>query len=109
MNQHSNRRVFLMHVVAGGTALATVPVVQAQEEKVTETEPYAKSMGFRVDTNKVDQAKYPRHDAATQQCSKCQLYDGKPGDALGPCSFFGGRLVSPNGWCRNFKAIKAKA
>ncbi len=104
----SNRRVFMMRAVIGSSALAATALSHAEEEKVTETEAYAKSMGFRLDTTKVDAAKYPRHDAATQQCSKCQLYSGKPADALGPCSFFGGRLVSPNGWCRNFKAIKAK-
>jgi hypothetical protein len=109
MSEHHNkRRVFMMRVAAGAAALAASQLARAQEDKVTEADPYAKSMGFRLDTNKVDQAKYPRHDPATQQCSKCQLYDGKAGDALGPCSFFGGRLVSPNGWCRNFKALKAK-
>lgn len=101
----------MLHVVAGTTALASADLM-AQEKKVstvvlTEDDPYAKSMGFRWDTNKVDQAKYPRHDAATQQCSKCQLYSGKEGDEVGPCSFFGGRLVHPGGWCRNFKARKA--
>jgi hypothetical protein len=64
-------------------------------------------MGFKLDTNKVDKKRYPRHDAATQMCSKCQLYGGKPNDPLGPCSFFGDRLVPPNGWCRNFKPLKA--
>lgn len=109
MVQHK-RRVFMLKVMAGSAALA-FPLVQAAEaestEKLTEADPYARSMGFRLDTNNVDQAKYPRHDAATQQCAKCQLYDGKPGDAVGPCSFYGGRLVPPTGWCRNFKVKKA--
>lgn len=103
------RRVFMMQVIVGTATLTGSQWAIAEEEKVTETESYAKSMGFRYDTNKVDKARYPRHDAATQQCSKCQLYDGKPGDAWGPCSFFGGRLVQPTGWCRNFKAIGAKS
>lgn len=103
----NQRRVFLLRAFAGAAACAAAPWAGAEEEKVTETDPYAKSMGFRLDTNKVDQTRYPRHDAATQQCSKCQLFSGKPGDALGPCSFFGGRLVAPTGWCRNFKALKA--
>ena len=106
MNLHS-RRTFMFQVMAAGSALATTALVAAEEEKVSESDPYAKSMGFRLDTTKVDQAKYPRHDPATQQCSKCQLYSGKPGDANGPCSFYGGRLVSANGWCRNFKPPKA--
>lgn len=108
--QHRSRRIFMLKLVASSTALAMTKAIAADEasERVTETDPYAKSMGFRLDTNQVDQAKYPRHDA-TQHCAVCQLYSGKPGDPLGACSFYGGRLVAPTGWCRNFKALKAKA
>ncbi len=106
MNSNPNRRVFVLKVLVGPCVLAAATQAQAEEDKVTEADPYAKSMGFRLDTKAVDQTRYPRHDPATQQCAKCQLFSGKAGDALGPCSFFGGRLVSPNGWCRNFKALK---
>jgi hypothetical protein len=111
---NTNRRTFVLHVIAAGAAAGTANALAGEEKKVstvvlTEDDPYAKSMGFRWDTNKVDQARYPRHEAATQQCSKCQLYSGKDGDEVGPCSFFGGRLVHPGGWCRNFKAKKAAA
>ena len=103
------RRVFLLKAIATSSALVVARGHAAEEtERVTEADPYAKSMGFRLDTNQVDQVKYPRHDA-TQHCAVCQLYSGKPGDPLGPCSFYGGRLVAPAGWCRNFKALKAKA
>ena len=105
--QTRNRRIFILQVVAGASGLAAAAAQAQQAERVTEDDPYARSMGFKLDTTKVDQKRYPRHDAATQQCSKCQLYSGKPGDQLGPCSFFGDRLVPPAGWCRNFKAIKA--
>lgn len=101
------RRVFMLQLVAGTSALTAAQLAHAEEEHVSESDPYAKSMGFRLDSHAVDQKKYPRHDVATQQCAKCQLFDGKPGAAFGACSFFGGRLVSPNGWCRNFKAIGA--
>jgi hypothetical protein len=107
MNSNPNRRTFVLKVLVCPAALAAAAQAGAEEEKVTEADPYAKSMGFRLDTKAVDQTRYPRHDPATQQCAKCQLFSGKAGDALGPCSFFGGRLVSPNGWCRNFKALKA--
>ena len=107
MNSNPNRRSFVLKVLVCPSALAAAARANAEEEKVTEADPYAKSMGFKLDTKTVDATRYPRHDAATQQCSKCQLYSGKPGDAWGPCSFYGGRLVSPNGWCRNFKAPKA--
>lgn len=102
------RRVFLLRAIATSGALVATRAIAEETERVTEADPYAKSMGFKLDTNQVDQAKYPRHDA-TQHCAVCQLYSGKAGDALGPCSFYGGRLVAPTGWCRNFKALKAKA
>lgn len=106
--QKPDRRVFMIRVIAGGAAVSVAGTSLAEEEeKMSETDPYAKSMGFKFDTNQVDKKRYPRHDAATQSCIKCQLYDGKPGDAWGACSFFGGRLVKPTGWCKNFKAVKA--
>jgi hypothetical protein len=100
-----SRRTFMLRVVAGTSAIAASPLALAQD-KVLETDAYAKSMGFKYDTNQVDKARWPRHDAATQQCSKCQLYSGGPNDELGQCSFFK-RLVPPNGWCKNFKVKKA--
>lgn len=112
MNQQS-RRVFMLQVAAGTSVLASGQLM-AQDKpistvKLVEDDKYAKTMGFRYDTTKVDQDKYPRHDAATQQCSKCQLFSGKAGEEWGPCSFFGGRLVNHNGWCKNFKVKKAAA
>jgi hypothetical protein len=110
MTHASNRRTFMLQVITA-TSAAAAPWAMAADEpttvKLTEADPYARSMGFRLDTHKVDQAKYPRHDAATQQCSKCQLYSGAPGAAEGPCSFYGGRLVPVTGWCRNFKVRQA--
>lgn len=104
----SNRRVFLIHALAGSTALAAAAVAHAQGDAsakpVKETDAYPKSMGFRLKTQDVDKAKFPRHDVS-QKCSSCQLYSGKDGDELGTCSFFK-RQVPPEGWCRNFKPKK---
>lgn len=100
-----NRRTFMLQLVAGGSALALSRLSLAEEAKkavLTEDDAYAKSMGFRLDTTQVDQAKYPKH-TVEQKCSECQLYSGEPGEPLGPCSFFGKRLVPVDGWCRNFK------
>lgn len=108
----SNRRIFVLQTLAATSALAALPLRAAEEEsnvKLTEIDPYAKSMGFRLDTNQVDQVKYPRHEAASQQCSKCQLFSVKPGEPFGACSFYGGRQVPLGGWCRNFKVRKAAA
>lgn len=104
--QKHPRRVFMLQLVCAGTALGSA-AAQAQDkpvstEKLTEKDGYARSMGFRLDTTQVDQKRYPRH-TAEQKCSGCQLFSGKEGEEWGPCSFFGGRLVHKNGWCRNFK------
>jgi High potential iron-sulfur protein len=105
----TNRRVFLIHALAGSSALAATASAQAQGDAsakpVKETDAYPKSMGFRLKTQDVDKAKFPRHDVS-QKCSACQLYSGKEGDELGTCSFFK-RQVPPEGWCRNFKPKKA--
>jgi hypothetical protein len=97
----------MLQVITATSAVAATSSMAADEApapavRLTEDDPFARSMGFRLDTNKADQAKYPRHNAATQHCSKCQFYFGKPDDAIGPCAFFGGRLVPVGGWCQNF-------
>ena len=104
MSQY-NRRKFIVQIAGGASMLALARLGIAEEAKppLTEDDAYAKSMGFRLDTNNVDSAKFPKH-APDQSCKTCQLFSGNDGDALGPCSFFGGRLVPPTGWCRNYKA-----
>ncbi|MGB5199805.1 MAG: high-potential iron-sulfur protein [Sedimenticolaceae bacterium] len=112
--QPIDRRKFLFKVAAGACALATAPVVTAEADpdpkkpkgKLTETDGYARSMGFKTDTTRVDQKRYKKH-TVDQSCSKCQLFKGEEGAAEGPCSFFGHRIVPATGWCRNFKPRKA--
>jgi len=105
----NSRRVFILRLACGTSALAATQAFGADpvsNETLTETDAYAKSMGFRLDTTKVDPVKYARH-TVEQKCSTCQLYSGAPGAESGPCSFFGGRWVDKDGWCRNFKIKKA--
>jgi hypothetical protein len=99
-----NRRQFIGQVVIGASALTLSRLAIAEEAKpaLPADDAYAKAMGFVLDTNDADSTKFPKH-TPDQSCSKCQLYSGADGDDLGPCSFFGGRLVPPTGWCRNFK------
>jgi hypothetical protein len=111
--QTRERRIFLLQVIAGSAVLSAqvsaraAPAGPRPTVAVKESDAYPKSMGFRLKTEDVDKAKYPRHDVK-QSCKDCQLYSGEPGEELGPCSFFK-RLVPPDGWCRNFKPRKAAA
>ena len=103
----NNRRVFMLHTLVGASVLATERQANAatDTDAVKETDAYPKSMGFRLNTADVDQTKYPRH-TLEQHCSQCQLFKGNAGEQTGNCSFFK-RVVPVNGWCRNFKQVKA--
>ena len=96
--QSSNRRVFMMQVAAGSTVLAAGAAVAQGAPLVNEKDAQAVALGYAADSSKVDQKKFPKH-AATQQCSNCQLYTGKAGDASGPCGIFPGKAVAAKGWC----------
>lgn len=93
----STRRTFVVQL-AGAGALIAAPIVCAQGAKVEETDPQAAALGYKADTAKVDEKKYPKH-AATQKCATCQLFQGKAGDAAGGCPIFAGKQVSAAGWC----------
>ncbi|HSP42818.1 MAG TPA: high-potential iron-sulfur protein [Luteolibacter sp.] len=67
-------------------------------EKVPESDPVATAFGYKEDTTKVDQQKYPQHKPE-QRCDNCLHYTGKPGEATGPCAIFQNRLVTAEGWC----------
>jgi hypothetical protein len=97
------RRKFL---ATGAAAFATLAAMGATRQasaagalpQLDEKDAQAQSLGYRHDTKKVDKAKFPKHDAA-QNCSNCQLFQGKAGDAWGGCPIFAGRSVSAKGWC----------
>ena len=92
----TSRRTFMMSLVAGGSVLAATSA--NAQAAVAETDPQAVALGYRTDTTKVDQKKYPNHNPS-QHCGDCQLYQGKPGAATGPCPLFAGKVVHQTGWC----------
>ncbi|MEY2948595.1 MAG: High-potential iron-sulfur protein [Pseudomonadota bacterium] len=91
--KQTNRRVFMMQVALGGTALATQQAMA--QALVNEKDPQATALSYAADATKVKNAKY----AAGQKCSNCALYQGKPADAAGGCPLFAGKQVAGNGWC----------
>jgi len=91
----TQRREFIIQVALGSTALLAG---QAHAALVAESDPQAAALGYKADSTKVDAAKYPKH-AATQLCSNCVLFQGKPADAAGGCPLFAGKEVAGKGWC----------
>jgi len=108
--QTINRRNFLkMGLKAGGGALAlsAIPIHLVAAEEVTESEPLAQAMGYKMDASAVDTAKFPKRagDAgASQFCNNCALYAGKAEDETAPCSIFQNRPVRGAGWCNAWVA-----
>ena len=93
-----SRRAFVMTVVAGGSALAASRVSAQAAPALSEADPQAAALGYKADSSKVDQAKYPAHTAA-QVCGGCNFFQGKPTDASAVCQLFAGKQVSAKGWC----------
>jgi hypothetical protein len=94
----SNRRVFMMTVVAAGAGAGLATAAQAQAKMVDEKDPQAAALGYVADSTKADAKKFPKH-AATQLCHNCALFQGKATDAAAACSLFAGKQVAGKGWC----------
>lgn len=94
----SNRRIFMMSLVAGSGVLAAGAARAVAA--VSESDAQAITLGYKTNTKDVDQKKYPNHNIG-QHCGNCQLYQGQRGDpkATGPCPVFGEKLVHQTGWC----------
>ena len=93
----SNRRVFMLQAVTAAGIASLASAAQAAKP-VAESDSQATALGYKADATKVDKTKQPKY-AAGQHCGNCQLFQGKEGDANGPCPLFAGNLVSSKGWC----------
>jgi hypothetical protein len=98
-NPISRREMLFLALLAGsaGGALADAP-----PPKVDEKDSLAAALGYVSDARHVDKTASPQYKAGST-CSNCSWYQGKPGDpAGGPCTFFPGKNVDANAWCRMF-------
>ncbi len=90
-----------MKVVGGPAAMLAASRQAAAADTLDPADPYAKSMGFRLSMEEVNQANCSRH-TNDQKCQSCKLWNG--GDkASGNCSFHDGAVKPKNGWCKRFK------
>ncbi|MBV2179676.1 high-potential iron-sulfur protein [Castellaniella sp. MT123] len=93
----TSRRTFLISS-AGLVSGLTLSRHATAAERVDENSPLAKQLGYKHDATLVDKATQPKFKPG-EHCANCQLYQGKPGDAWGPCPIFSGQDVSDKGWC----------
>ncbi len=102
------RRNILKQSIFGATAVAAASIfsgnVYATDElpELTEDDPMAVGLGYKIDTATVDATLQTKH-TADQNCTNCALYTSKTDD-LGTCVIFAGKQVSAIGWCTAWAA-----
>ncbi len=95
----SRRQMLLLALLTGGTGSV---LAQTPPPKVNEKDSLAVALGYVSDAKHVDKKASPQYEAGST-CSSCSWYQGKPGDpAGGACTFFPGKNVDANGWCRMY-------
>jgi hypothetical protein len=103
MSESVSRREALKQVVLLlGAAAAVRPgqsVQAADLPHLDPSDPTAKALNYTDDAKKVDAKAQPMYKPGSL-CSNCMQYQGKAGDAWGPCSIFAGKQVNANGWCQ---------
>jgi len=96
----TTRRQFVFAVIPAAALLpGAARTALAQGTRVEEKDPLALSLGYVHDAAKVDAKKFPTY-AAGRNCSNCQLFQAKAGEAWGGCPPLGGKLVNAKGWCQ---------
>ena len=93
MNGNITRRALVKGSLLAG---ALVPVAglfintaaYADSPALDPSEPTAKALNYVTKSAKSD-----------AYCGNCSQYQGKAGDAMGPCKIFPGKSVASAGWC----------
>ncbi|HEY6484439.1 MAG TPA: high-potential iron-sulfur protein [Steroidobacteraceae bacterium] len=106
----SRRRILAAALAAGTATVAGAWSAAARAQaagaaapaspKVDEKDAMAVALGYVADARHVDAKANPTFQAGAT-CSGCSWYQGKPGDSAGgPCTFFPGKRVAAQGWCK---------
>jgi hypothetical protein len=99
----SRREVLSFALLTGMTAHV---IAETPPPKVNEKESTAVALGYVSDAKRVDKTASPQYTAGST-CSSCSWYQGKAGDPTGgACTFFPGKNVDANAWCRMYSKKK---
>jgi len=99
------RRRFLRNTVLTAAALpASVALLGPRAraaEKLKPSDPQAQALQYTEDASSASSPSYQ----PGQQCNNCQFFQGSKQDQWGPCTIFGGKLVSAKGWCTSYSPM----
>ena len=90
------RVVFQLLPMAGVSLIAARAARAAELPALTESDPMAAALGFKLDTKNVVRSKYPTYTIG-QACGNC-LHYMKPGTDRAECDIFK-KTVPKGGWC----------
>jgi hypothetical protein len=103
MSKSLPRRTVLKAALMGSAALPLMAKLTeaeaAAQPLVDVNDAVAKSLGYTVDSSKVDAKANPTHKP-TQKCANCIQFQGKPADKQAACNLFPGKDVMGAGWCK---------
>ena len=99
----TDRRRFFQIAAATVALLGALPrrAWAALPHLSVDKSPTAKALNYVEDDTKAA----PPHKPG-QDCTACVHYQGKAGQAYGPCALFPGFDVNAKGWCSGFDARK---
>lgn len=96
----SKRREFVRRIVPMAGVVFVLPRLgKAETPEVSESDKMGVVLGFRLRTEKVDQARYPKH-SNDQSCAKC-LHYASPAADMARCDLFN-KIVPRTAWCGAF-------
>lgn len=99
------RRNFILKAIfaPAGLALTTGLLKSRLEaaEKLKESDPLAKTLGYHENPKTIDAAKWPKFKPE-QKCSNCQLFQGKAGEKEAACTLFQNKIVPATAWCNGW-------
>ena len=106
-----SRRAFLAgaavaaSVAAIGLKPRTASAAGENLPHLSESDPLAKSLGYRAHASNVDRKKYPNFKPG-DRCGICRFFLGKPGQksGYGGCQIYAGYSVNADGWCASYNA-----
>jgi High potential iron-sulfur protein len=93
MNENITRRALVKGSLIAGVlvpvaGLSVSSAAFADSAALDPSDPAAKALGYVTKSAKPD-----------QKCGICNQFQGKAGDAQGPCTIFSGKTVVSSGWC----------
>lgn len=101
-DQKISRRRLLQGAIAGIAAVPAATLIAERAsaaEKLSESDPAAKSLSYVADASKVNAKANPTYKPG-QHCANCVQYGGKAGSTSGSCTIFPNKDVAAAGWCK---------